>query len=98
MGEGIGHTGQLFVDESANSCFIRRVNRRPQEADRHCLDLALAQGFQYLGRLTAIEWEQDLPFRIDALANLEGQSTRDIRFWIMGREVVWISLAAFTKH
>src|ERR1700675_4701235 len=98
MRKGVWHTGQLLFDQSTHRCLIRRVDRRPQEANRHCLYPTPTQTFQYLARLAAIERDHDLTLRVDPLMNLECQSTWDIRLWIAGREVVGIGLAALTKH
>jgi hypothetical protein len=72
------HVGQRLPDRLAHGALVLGVQEREQQADRHGLDLGLAQRVDRLAHAAVVE-RLDLPVGAHPLAHAEAQLARDER-------------------
>ena len=98
MRQRVGNAGQLLLDDARDRQFVGAVGDRPQQADRHRLELALLQRAHHLARLVLVERRDDVALRVDALGDLESVAARDVGRRIVVAVVVRVVLAALLEH
>jgi hypothetical protein len=96
--QGERHVRHNLGEQFAQPQFMLRVGDRPEEADRHRLEVAFLQRLHDRTRLRLVERHRCGALGAHAFLDLERVATRNVGFGIVLGEIVRVGLAAFLEH
>ena len=82
MREGEGHVRQRFRDQLADAQFVGGIDDRPEQTDSDRLHLQVPTALECGANTPLMQRDEDIPFGVDSLLDLECEVTRDVRRWI----------------